>query len=170
MSHHRVTVKIDQSYGAMFRSKPVQFDIPGKANDIIQAHAALAEGVMLQPDNPYPQALIADVTVDSFKVIVCGGNYGDDCTLVVSRFSSEPANRGADERPDAYNLAADAAAEKYEAFKTAWPVGKPFRIEHDLFLGVVIGHYQRRDGKRGVVGQMMGTHIVHVYGEKWLKP
>lgn len=50
------------------------------------------------------------------------------------------------------------------------PVGVHFRIDHDGFEGSVIGHYTRLDGKRGVVGQQAGTNIVHVYGEKWLKP
>ncbi len=50
------------------------------------------------------------------------------------------------------------------------PIGTPFRIEHDGFEGLVIGYYTRLDGKRGVVGQQIGTNIVHVYGEKWLKP
>lgn len=53
---------------------------------------------------------------------------------------------------------------------SANPIGAPFRIEHDGFEGEVIGYYQRRDGKRGIVGQQIGTNIVHVYGEKWLKP
>lgn len=50
------------------------------------------------------------------------------------------------------------------------PCGERFSIEHDGFVGSVIGHYQRLDGKRGVVLQQDGTNIVHVYGEKWLKP
>jgi len=48
--------------------------------------------------------------------------------------------------------------------------GERFTIQHDGFHGEVIGYYQRRDGKRGVVGQQIGTNIVHVYGEKWLQP
>lgn len=43
-----------------------------------------------------------------------------------------------------------------------------FRIEHDGFVGTVIGTYTRLDGKRGVVMQQDGTNVVHVYGEKWL--
>lgn len=49
------------------------------------------------------------------------------------------------------------------------PLGAKFRIEHDGFVGFVIGHYERRDGHRGVVLQQRGTNIVHVYGLKWLK-
>lgn len=43
-------------------------------------------------------------------------------------------------------------------------------IDHDGFVGTPIGHYTRRDGKRGVVLQQVGTNVVHVYGEKWIKP
>jgi hypothetical protein len=48
--------------------------------------------------------------------------------------------------------------------------GDRFLIDHDGFVGTVIGEYQRLDGKRGVVLQQDGTTVVHVYGEKWLKP
>lgn len=71
---------------------------------------------------------------------------------------------------DAYDAAADLMASKDAAFKDMWPIGRLFRIEHDGFVGMIIGHYARRDGKRGIVGQQTGTNIVHVYGEKWLKP
>lgn len=47
-------------------------------------------------------------------------------------------------------------------------LGARYRIEHDGFEGTVIGHYERLDGKRGVVLQQDGTKVVHVYGEKWL--
>jgi len=43
-------------------------------------------------------------------------------------------------------------------------------IAHDGFVGDIIGHYRRRDGKAGVVVQQDGTNVVHVYGEKWLTP
>ena len=43
------------------------------------------------------------------------------------------------------------------------------RIEHDGFEGDVIGHYQTREGKRGVVLQQHGTRVVHVYGTKWIR-
>lgn len=48
--------------------------------------------------------------------------------------------------------------------------GLRYRIAHDGFVGTVIGHYERLDGKRGVVLQQDGTNVVHVYGEKWLIP
>lgn len=44
------------------------------------------------------------------------------------------------------------------------------KIEHDGFVGEVIGHYVTREGKKGVVLQQIGTKVVHVYGEKWLDP
>ena len=50
------------------------------------------------------------------------------------------------------------------------PRGTPFTIEHDGFAGLIIGHYERLDGVRGIVGQQTGNRVVHVYGEKWLKP
>lgn len=45
----------------------------------------------------------------------------------------------------------------------------PFIIEHDGFVGNIIGRYVTREGKIGVVLQQVGTRVVHVYGEKWLK-
>lgn len=48
-------------------------------------------------------------------------------------------------------------------------LGARFTIDHDGFVGTVIGYYRRDDGKRGVVLQQDGTKVVHVYGEKWLK-
>lgn len=41
-------------------------------------------------------------------------------------------------------------------------------IAHDGFAGDIIGHYETREGKRGVVVQQDGTRVVHVYGEKWI--
>ncbi len=48
--------------------------------------------------------------------------------------------------------------------------GDRYRIERDGFVGTVIGHYTRLDGKKGVVVQQDGTNVVHVYGMKWLIP
>lgn len=48
-------------------------------------------------------------------------------------------------------------------------MGQKFHIEHDGFVGTVIGEYKRLDGYEGVVMQQDGTKIVHVYGKKWLK-
>lgn len=42
------------------------------------------------------------------------------------------------------------------------------KIEHDGFVGNIIGYYTTREGKRGVVLQQEGTRVVHVYGEKWI--
>lgn len=50
----------------------------------------------------------------------------------------------------------------------AWPRGRHARVEHDGFAGVVIGHYTTLEGKPGVVLQLHGARVVHVYGEKWL--
>lgn len=50
------------------------------------------------------------------------------------------------------------------------PLGSHYRIEHDGFSGTVIGDYITLEGKRGVVLQLDGCRVVHVYGEKWLKP
>ena len=47
--------------------------------------------------------------------------------------------------------------------------GEKVAIEHDGFVGTVIGHYTRLDGVKGVVLQQDGTKVVHVYGEKWIK-
>jgi len=49
-------------------------------------------------------------------------------------------------------------------------VGTPIAIEHDGFSGRVIGYYETLEGKRGVNLQLDGARVVHVYGEKWLKP
>lgn len=47
--------------------------------------------------------------------------------------------------------------------------GRIYTIEHDGFVGSMQGSYITREGKRGVVLQQIGTRVVHVYGEKWLK-
>lgn len=66
------------------------------------------------------------------------------------------------------------AADRIEALEAKEAAGQcePTRyfIEHDGFVGTVIGRYKRLDGKAGVVMQQDGTNIVHVYGSKWLKP
>lgn len=49
-------------------------------------------------------------------------------------------------------------------------LGAVFEIEHDGFVGEVIGRYVTHEGKRGAVLQQVGSRVVHVYGEKWLKP
>lgn len=54
----------------------------------------------------------------------------------------------------------------------AWywvPPHKRYRIEHDGFVGTVIGVYTTLEGKRGVVLQLDNAKVVHVYGEKWLR-
>lgn len=48
-------------------------------------------------------------------------------------------------------------------------IGKTYTIEHDGFIGKVIGGYYTIEGKHGVVLQQVGTRVVHVYGRKWLK-
>jgi hypothetical protein len=48
-------------------------------------------------------------------------------------------------------------------------LGLVVKIDHDDFEGEIIGFYITREGKRGVVLQQIGTRIVHVYGEKWIK-
>lgn len=50
------------------------------------------------------------------------------------------------------------------------PLGNRYRIEHDGFMGTVIGDYVTLEGKSGVVLQLDGARVVHVYGEKWLIP
>jgi hypothetical protein len=46
--------------------------------------------------------------------------------------------------------------------------GQKFAIDHDGFAGQIIGHYTTLEGKPGIVGQLDGASVVHVYGEKWL--
>lgn len=48
-------------------------------------------------------------------------------------------------------------------------LGEKFTIDHDGFIGTVVGFYTTLEGKRGVVLQQVGTRVVHVYGEKWLR-
>ena len=48
-------------------------------------------------------------------------------------------------------------------------IGDIFTIEHDGFCGSVVGFYNTREGKDGVVLQHLPTRVVHVYGRKWLK-
>lgn len=67
----------------------------------------------------------------------------------------------------------DTVGDEAFAMTVEWPgclMGKTFRIEHDGFEGEVIGSYYTKEGKRGVVLQQTGTRVVHVYGEKWLRP
>lgn len=56
-----------------------------------------------------------------------------------------------------------------EIMRETWPLGTEAEIEHDGFKGDVIGYYVTREGKHGVVLQQVGTRVVHVYGEKWLR-
>lgn len=48
-------------------------------------------------------------------------------------------------------------------------LGRYVVIEHDGFIGEVIGSYVTREGEKGVVLQQVGTLVVHVYGTQWLK-
>lgn len=50
-----------------------------------------------------------------------------------------------------------------------WHLFTKYTIDHDGFEGVVIGQYKTLEGNNGVVLQQVGTRVVHVYGEKWLK-
>lgn len=43
-------------------------------------------------------------------------------------------------------------------------LGQHYTIEHDGFSGVVIGLYTTLEGKPGVVMQLDGARVVHVYG------
>lgn len=47
-------------------------------------------------------------------------------------------------------------------------IGRAYAIEHDGFVGEVIGSYTTREGRRGVVLQQFGTRVVHVYGKRFL--
>jgi hypothetical protein len=49
-------------------------------------------------------------------------------------------------------------------------LGDTFRVDYDGFEGEVIGFYQTREGKDGVVMQQLGTKVVHVYNVKRLEP
>lgn len=55
-----------------------------------------------------------------------------------------------------------------EPLEHVWPRGTRARIEHDGFVGTVIGHYETLEGKPGVVLQLDNARVVHVYGERWL--
>lgn len=56
-----------------------------------------------------------------------------------------------------------------EPLKKEIELGDIFTIDHDGFSGSVVGFYETREGKKGVVLQQLGTRVVHVYGTKWLK-
>jgi hypothetical protein len=60
--------------------------------------------------------------------------------------------------------------EQKEKEKMKIEIGDIFIIDHDGFCGSVVGFYETREGKEGVVLQQIGTRVVHVYGRKWLKP
>lgn len=48
-----------------------------------------------------------------------------------------------------------------------WPLGRELKVGHDGFIGNIIGHYETRERKRGLVLQQLKTRVVHVYGVKW---
>ena len=50
-----------------------------------------------------------------------------------------------------------------------YPYGTQLSVEHDGFSGSVIGYYVTREGKPGLVLQLDGARVVHVYGEKWFR-
>lgn len=54
---------------------------------------------------------------------------------------------------------------KYHNF----PLGTELEVKHDGFKGTVIGYYETKEGKHGLVLQQEGTKVVHVYGVKWFK-
>ncbi|TPJ57427.1 MULTISPECIES: hypothetical protein [unclassified Mesorhizobium] len=68
----------------------------------------------------------------------------------------------------------DTDSEAWDRFALSTPtapeLGAVHRIEHDGFEGTAQGSYVTREGKHGVVLQQVGTKVVHVYGERWLKP
>ena len=43
-------------------------------------------------------------------------------------------------------------------------------VEYDGFKGKVIGAYVTVEGRVGYVLQLEDARVVHVYGEKWVKP
>lgn len=46
------------------------------------------------------------------------------------------------------------------------PIGtRVASLNGDDFVGTVIGHYERLDGRKGVVVQQDGARVVHAYGE-----
>lgn len=54
----------------------------------------------------------------------------------------------------------DSLAERY-------PRGTHLSVDHDGFKGRVIGYYVTFEDKPGLVLQMDGNKVVHVYSEKW---
>jgi len=51
-----------------------------------------------------------------------------------------------------------------------WPIGSSAVADFDDFNGTVQGYYRTREGKPGVVLQMHGKRITHVYGAARLSP
>lgn len=50
-----------------------------------------------------------------------------------------------------------------------FPVGTDLNVAHDGFSGTVQGYYRTREGRPGLVLQMHGNKVVHVYSEKWFQ-
>jgi hypothetical protein len=50
-----------------------------------------------------------------------------------------------------------------------YPYGTRLSVAHDGFSGRVIGYYVTEEGKPGLVLQMTGTRVVHVYSTKWFQ-
>lgn len=51
-----------------------------------------------------------------------------------------------------------------------WHRYTKYRCMNDGFVGMVIGEYKTLEGEPGVVLQMEGTKVCHLYRLKWLTP
>lgn len=89
--------------------------------------------------------------------------------LMIAHGCDKPAEM-AQAALDKVKYEATDAFDELRQIRARFSMGTRFRIEHDGFVGAVRGYYVRLDGKQGVVGQFLGTNMMHVYGEKWLTP
>lgn len=93
-----------------------------------------------------------------------------DLNLAARRMQRQHRATGSEEEIEATLAAALSAPAPAKAAPRSGGAWGRVAIAHDGFAGDIIGHYQTREGKRGVVVQQDGTRVVHVYGEKWLTP
>ena len=144
---------------------------------ILAAHGIDADGKPVVKERVPPEAdalghrtRISDSSRYDERCVLCGATDERGSNLLIKRCPKATPDAPAPPTPiDVAYIPAAKLAEIMELAKRQ-PYGTPIAIEHDGFKGVVIGYYIRLDGVPGIVAQLDDARVVHVYGEKWLKP
>lgn len=144
---------------------------------ILAAHGIDADGKLVAKERVLPEAdalghrtRISDSSRYDERCVLCGATDERGSNLLDKRCPK--ATPDAPAPPTPIEVAYIPAAKLAEIMELAkrQPYGTPIAIEHDGFKGIVIGWYVRLDGVPGIVAQLDDARVVHVYGEKWLKP